>query len=58
MCDNIDNSNANSVLIEADGEIIGTLPATWSIIPNQISLLYPVKPAQIEVKQERRGSVE
>lgn len=37
--DEIDNEK-NPVLIEADGEIAGTLPATWSILSGRISLLY------------------
>jgi len=31
------------VLIEADGELGGCLPASWQILPSAISLLYPLK---------------
>jgi len=45
-------ADAEPVLIEADGEIIGTLPATWTLLPKQISLLYP----QTTLLNETRGT--
>jgi diacylglycerol kinase (ATP) len=37
-------SESDTVLVEADGEIVGKLPASWEIIPSQIWLLYPLQP--------------
>jgi len=31
-----------TVLVEADGEIVGKLPATWTVVPSALQLLMPI----------------
>jgi diacylglycerol kinase family enzyme len=35
------SDGAGRVLVEADGELLGTLPATISIVPDALTLIYP-----------------
>ena len=44
------------MLIEADGEIVGKLPATWSIKPQCLWLLYPEPEEEPATKDEKKNS--
>lgn len=40
-CRLMGSGNASRILVEADGELLGTLPAEVSIVPNALNLLMP-----------------
>ena len=46
-CRSLTGSGAGSrVFVEADGELLGTLPASISVVPDALTLLVPEKPGQ------------
>lgn len=40
-CNQLPSSNGTRILIEADGELLGTLPANISMVPKAVNLLFP-----------------